>query len=219
MNVIQEKQDETERNLQILKNEIREVREAQEKDHEALASLQQMFSDSAWAVNNLKLAQDSIRHDCVLLKRTQEWHNDTILDLNGAVEQNEVRSLTNEISVNQVTAELTDIRHYIEEDRSSLRHLQAWFIQMNTTVYSNKASLNHVDTAFSSGQNSHHHSNRIPAVPNFDPTSIPDSSGAESARVDRVASSLEEEKNSLGHNLDELMEHKQKTQEKMHRYV
>ena len=192
-----------ERNLQVLKDEIQEVREAQQVDHQALMALRQLVSDSAWAVNNLKTLQDNIRYDCVLLKQTQAYHNDTILDLGNSLNQNEVRSVTNQVNINQLSNEIHDLRNLLQEDRSSLRQLQNII-----TMDKNPVSDSHKGT--------NPHSNKIPAVPNFDPTSIPtDSSGVDPGRVDQVSSSLEEERNTIGHSLEELMIHKHRTQEQM----
>ena len=192
-----------ERNLQLLKDEIQEVREAQQVDHQALMALRQLVSDSAWAVNNLKTSQDNIRYDCVLLKQTQAYHNDTMLDLGHSLSQNEARSVNNQVNINQLNGEVRNLRHLLEEDRASLRQLQ------NIFALGKKP-------ASDGGKTTNPHSNKIPAVPNFDPTSIPvDSSGVDPGRVDQVSSSLEEERNTIGHSLEELMIHKDRTQEQM----
>lgn len=194
-----------EHNLQILKDELQDMRDAQQLDHQALMALRQLVSDSAWAVNNLKTSQDNIRYDCVLLKQTQAHHNDTILDLSHSITQTEARTAANEINVNELHRELNDLRNVLRDDRASLRQLQNIF------------GLDRAQQGSNTNQKATNpHSNKIPSVPNFDSTGLAvDSSGVDPVRVDQVSSSLEEEQNTIGHNLEELMVHKDKTQEQM----
>lgn len=199
LNVLQEKQSIQEHNLQILKDAIYELRDAQQEDHAALVALRQLVSDSAWAVNNLKTSQDNIRFDCVLLKQTQAFHNDTVLELGHSVSQTNARALTNERSISDLHREVYELRKHQRDDRKSMRQLQSMIGLNRKAVAKNDP-----------------HSNKIPSVPNFDATSLPvDSSGLDPGRVDQVSSSLEEERNTIGHSLDELMAHKFKTQEQM----
>ena len=117
--------------------------------------------------------------------------------------KNEARSVNNQVNINQLNGEFRNLRHLLEEDRASLRQLQ------NIFALDKKS-------ASDGGKTTNPHSNKIPAVPNFDPTSIPvDSSGVDPGRVDQVSSSLEEERNTIGHSLEELMIHKDRTQEQM----
>ena len=58
--MLSEKQDSQESDLAALKNELRALREQQNKDKDLILQLQTMASDNGWGIANLKAAQDQV---------------------------------------------------------------------------------------------------------------------------------------------------------------
>lgn len=63
LNIVQEKQDEQEQNIAFLKNELRQLRQQQDKEHRSVGQLRAAISDTAWGLSQLKSVQDQLKMD------------------------------------------------------------------------------------------------------------------------------------------------------------
>ncbi len=94
----------------------------------------------------------------------------------------------------------------VQMDVSNMRTMMAYDRQ---TLYRLKRVIRNLNETFGSS-----HSNKIPSVPNGDPTHIPDNSG-DSPKLDHFASNLEEKDNHIGHNLVAFIKKEKKMHEKV----
>lgn len=81
LNLVQERQEAQEKDLQILKDTILELSKQQKVDRQSIQTLQKVAEDNAWGIGNLKTGNDQIKGDFIAFKALQEAHNETMSEV------------------------------------------------------------------------------------------------------------------------------------------
>ena len=110
-----------ENDLASLKNDLKEMRDVQKKDHIDLQTLHKTIGNSDWGIANVKSTQAQLGSDLHGLKEWLELHNDTLGEIG---RESSSRELTQHSMLLRIRAQFNQMREAADEDRHLLHSLR-----------------------------------------------------------------------------------------------